>query len=535
MKEQSLKFILSLTLLLLPLAGSADVNIDGIYYKLNSNDKTAQVVFHRGYTYSGDLVIPSLVTRNGAEYRVTSISRVAFSGSTELTSVTIPNSVTSIGLEAFNGCTSLTSVTISSSVTSIGSEVFKGCTSLMSIIVDEGNTVFDSRENCNAIIGTASNKLLFGCNGTTIPNSVTSIGKLAFSYSGITRIVIPDGVTSIDNRAIENCSALTYIYIGKGLVNFGYELLYGCDNLKTVEINNNTLVSKDYGIQESVSGLLIGGCEELILGEDVTSIGNNAFYSCMMTSVKMSDNVTSIGDNAFRECPQLTSIKLSENLTTIGKWAFATCQILPSVTIPKSVKCIGQLAFQWCYKLTKVEINSDEVVSRDNEQQYYTVMSCFGKQVKEYVLGEDVKKIAYIAFSESDELTSVTISSNLTCVDDSAFYKCSSLTDMYCYAEQVPTTGKDVFDSSNYKNATLHVPAASVEAYKSAEQWKEFGNIVALTDEDPKPTTEIIVPAIQQPTIVERYTIDGKRIATLQHGLNIIKMSDGTTKKVVVK
>ena len=107
---------------------------------------------------------------------------------------------------------------------------------------------------------------------------------------------------------------------------------------------------------------------------------------------------------------------------------------------------------------------------------------------------------------------------------------------MYCYAEQVPETGKDIFVESNYKNAALHVPAASVEAYKNAEQWKDFGNIVALTDEDPKPTTEIMVTtATQQPTVVERYNIDGKRIATPQRGLNIIKMSDGTIKKVVVK
>ena len=102
----------------------------------------------------------------------------------------------------------------------------------------------------------------------------------------------------------------------------------------------------------------------------------------------------------------------------------------------------------------------------------------------------------------------------------------------------MPETGKDIFVDSNYKNATLHVPAASVEAYKNKEQWKDFGYIVALTDEDPKPTTEIMMTtAAQQPTVtvVECYTIDGKRISTPQRGMNIIKMSDGTVKKVVVK
>lgn len=191
--------------------------------------------------------------------------------------------------------------------------------------------------------------------------------------------------------------------------------------------------------------------------------------------------------------------------------------------------------FWGCHELTKVVINSNDVVARDDEQ-FYTLTSCFGQQVKEYVLGEDVKKIAYIALSESEKLTSITISNNLTCVDDSAFHKCSSLADVYLYAEQVPETGKDVFVDSNYKNATLHVPANAVEAYRNAEQWKNFGSIVSLTDEDPKPTTDFMATtATQQPSIVERYTIDGKRINQPQRGLNIIKMSDGTTKKVIVR
>ena len=214
----------------------------------------------------------------------------------------------------------------------------------------------------------------------------------------------------------------------------------------------------------------------------MTSVGDYAFSGSSMKSIKMSDNLISIGNYAFWQC-RLTSIDFSNNLEYIGKWAFAACFSLPSVTIPESVKCIDFLAFQWCNALTKVVVNSNEVVARDNDQ-FYTLTSCFGKQVEEYVLGEDVKKIAYIAFAESDKLTSVTISNNLTCIDDSAFHMCTSLTDVYCYAEQVPETGKDVFLSSNYTNATLHVPAASVEAYKNAEQWKDFEEIVALSAMD---------------------------------------------------
>ena len=117
------------------------------------------------------VTIPNSVTRIGGR---------AFEGCTSLTSVTIPNGVTSIGDWAFYGCTSLTSVTIPNSVTSIGGRAFEGCSSLTSMVVASGNSTYDSRDNCNAIIETATNTLIAGCQNTTIPNGVTSIEEEEF-------------------------------------------------------------------------------------------------------------------------------------------------------------------------------------------------------------------------------------------------------------------------------------------------------------------------------------------------------------------
>ena len=170
-----------------------------------------------------DLVIPNGVTRIPVDAfarsimssltipnSVTSIEAGAFALCSNLTSIAIPNSVTSIGSSAFAGCSGLTSITIPNSVTSIGISAFSGCSGLTSIIVEEGNTIYDSRNNCNTIIETESNTLITGCKNTTIPNSVTSIGNGAFyNCSGLSSITIPNSVTSIEFSAFSNCPELT--------------------------------------------------------------------------------------------------------------------------------------------------------------------------------------------------------------------------------------------------------------------------------------------------------------------------------------
>lgn len=116
-----------------------------------------------------------------------------------------------------------------------------------------------------------------------------------------------------------------------------------------------------------------------------------------------------------------------------------------------------------------------------------------------------------------------------------SFAYCNNLRDVFCYAEAVPTTHSDAFLDVPIVNATLHVPAASVEAYRTTTPWSGFGKIVALTDNDPKPTSVNSLKTEEKATPVATYSIDGRRLSQPQRGLNIIRMSDGSTKKVMIK
>ena len=193
---------------------------------------------------------------------VTSIGGGAFYNCIGLTSITIPNGVTHIGSFAFLGCSSLTSVTIPNSVTSIGFVAFYGCSSLTSMVVEEGNVMYDSRDNCNAIIYTATNTLITGCQNTIIPNSVTSIGYGAFmGCSGLTSITIPNSVTSIGGGAFYNCTGLTSITIPNSVTIIETSAFFGCSSLLFGIIPSHTKVN-DGAFPEETQ--IIQGTQDLL-------------------------------------------------------------------------------------------------------------------------------------------------------------------------------------------------------------------------------------------------------------------------------
>ena len=233
-----------------------DFEINGIYYQINSDGSSVSVTYYgtdnKSAMYSGDVSIPPSVSYSGKTYVVTTICELAFRSCKYLSSVKIPNTVTTIGRQAFVGCRGLTTITIPSSVTDIGWGLFGVTGSNMStIVVEHDNPNYDSRNNCNAVIETATNTLISACNKTIIPNTITKIGVHAFSgLADLKSVEIPTSVTCIDKAAF-----------------------YGCRDLSTLVIPNS-----------------------------VTKIGEIAFKNCNNLSVVIPDNLTDVGENAFDGC-----------------------------------------------------------------------------------------------------------------------------------------------------------------------------------------------------------------------------------------
>ena len=393
------------------------------------------------YAFSGCTSLNSVTIGEGA----ISIGDNAFAECTGLVSIVIPTGVNSIGEKAFYRCASLTSVSIPSSVNSIGEDAFADCLELSHIRIESGNPVYDSRDDCNAIIRTVNNELLKGCKTTIIPSTVTKIGDRSFSNClGLTSIEIPEGATTIGNSAFAGCVDLSFVSIPSTVVYLGEFAFYFCKGLSSITIPG--------GITKILSHTFSGctGLTSVTLSETVSSIEEAAFSGSGLTSLTIPSSVTSIGYMAFDGCVNLESVVFSDGLRFLGQTSFSGCTSLTSVTIPSSVTSIGSYAFYNCTGLTSL------------------------------VLMNGITNINEGAFSGCSSLTKLIIPASVKNIGRSAFSGCSSLLNVYCYALSAPNAQSNAFDGSLVKNPILYVPESSILSYMSMEPWRKFVEIYAI-------------------------------------------------------
>ena len=525
-------------------------------------------------TFHGCSGLASLTIPSG----VTSIDYGAFEGCSGLTSLTIPSSVTEIGESAFQDCSGLTSLTIPSSVTSIGNQTFEGCSGLTSLTIPFGVTSIGNKAfyGCSGLtsiyaylekIPKLGSNVFTGCNakncilyvptGTLDDYLVSDFGYFENIVDGINKDglitkqikltldeagTLPDKISANEKNLITNLKIV-------GKIN-GTDLKFiremaGCDfnwektdgKLSILDLSEAKIVAGGsayvlyYGDNKYTSNDKLGdyafqdcsGLTSLTIPSSVTSIGEGVFEGCSgLTSLTIPSGVTSIGYYAFSGCSGLTSLTIPSSVTSIGDGAFNGCSGLTSLTIPSSVTSIGDGTFSGCSGLTSLTIPSG-VTSIGNQ----TFQGCSG--LTSLTIPSGVTSIGGYAFWGCSGLTSLTIPSGVTSIGKWAFYGCSGLTSIYVYTKKLPELGYYVFNGCDAKNCTVYVPKGTYDAYKSSE----FGYFEKIVEFDASGIDKVTTSTNAKE--VSRYSANGQRLSAPAKGLNIVKYSDGSVKKVVVQ
>lgn len=381
----------------------------------NSVTTIGDEAFYGCSGFTGNLTIGNSVTTigSGAFYdcsgftsliipnSVTTIGNEAFVSCSGLTgSLAIPNSVTSIGDRAFSWCSGLSSIFIPSSITVLEGNAFSCCAGIEQITVESGNPVYDSRGNCNAIIETAANTLVTGCVNTVVPNTVTIIGYDAFSGCGLTSVILPTSVTTIEDFAYGMCDNLTVVEIPNHVVSIGNGVFASCSGIEQITVEDGNPVYDSRGncnaIIETVSNTLIQGCKSTVIPNSVVKIGDYSFRGYQsLTSIEMPDSVLEIGDWAFCGSGLSGKLTIGNFVTNIGDLSFSACNGLTSIEIGNSVTRIGKQAFMECENLSGDLIIPNSVIVIDEWAFFNWDEYGFDGTL---VLGNSLDSIKYKAF-----------------------------------------------------------------------------------------------------------------------------------------
>ncbi len=578
MKTIRLIFLFALLISTSIAAQAASVTVGDLTYTTNT-DGTAAVT-GLANTSATEIVIPETITYSDTEYSVTSISGSAFNGKTNIISVSIGNNVKTINSYAFKNCSELSSLVIPANVTTIGIDAFAS-TGITELIIEDSDKTLTFTEKSNSNYG--------GIFNTTFENSpIKSLyinrpiyykafisGKYSvhsycspfYNLSNLKEVVLGDKITEIPDYLLLRCSTVEKVFILGENITIGKGALFNNvsnenqTTIPTLLLNTKSLCQYSFSTNFSVStnsgspttfvkptNLYIAVRPELI--EDYTQdttwgkyeIGNineralnvNGFWygidldskTATLTFEKSSslENYQSQKDVILNE--SFSFPELNFTLTNIGDYAFDHCWTLKSIDIPETVTSIGESAFGYCTSLRFVNIPSS-VTSIGND----AFTGCSG--LAEVTLNDGLEQIGDYAFFGCTGLDQISIPQTVETIGERAFMGMHWLNDVYV-ASNIPSEAPvNAFTENAYKNATLHVPAGSLQAYQSHPTWSKFLKIsqkddvmtgIAAVEEDVEQETEI-------------YSLQGVRLSetdNLPQGVYVVRKGN-RTRKIVVK
>ncbi len=449
-----------------------------------------------GYSaFSGCTSLTSIVIPDG----VTSIGESTFSHCSSLSSIVIPEGVTSIGFYAFYGCSSLTSITIPEGVTSIGYHTFSECTSLTSVycngtIENWCNIKFESYESNPMSYATHfymknSNNEYEEVTKLVIPNTITSISDYGFrNFTAVKEVIIPESVTTIGECAFIDCSSLKIVEISKGLEKIGNYAFSGCNNLLTIinnsdleitfsrfgngEISANALkiINKDNSIIYNVTSIL-SNIKTYFETEDNFLFIVNSYDSYQLVAYLGLDETvtlpTDINGNSYviYKMKGVKNVIIPNTFTAIHYNAFWGCTSLTSIVIPEGVRTIGESAFSYCSILKNVIFEKNSLLTTISREAF-----------------------------KSTNITSIELPEKLTNIETDAFAGCTKLSNIVNNSKLELTIGsKDNGCVAYYANKIIDSDGNIIYADKTLVI-NENKNSIGYNDLGNHAFTNIIIP-----------------------------------------
>ena len=346
----------------------------------------------------------------------------------------------------------------------------------------------------------------------SVPATLKYIGLSAFEdCTSLTSLSLNEGLLIIEGSAFKNCKGITEVYCYAKSVPKTNKTAFDGTPIKSATLHvpaNSVEAYKASRPWSDFKNIVAIGSTPV---DDPTSgsCGETANYSydkATHTLVISGKGEIYDYDNGSNKAPwsayadEIQKIEIEPGIISVGYFAFYKCSSLTSLSFPATVKYIGSSAFEDCTSLSSLSLNEGLLILEGS------------------------------AFENCAALKTLSIPSTVKNISINAFKNCKGITDVYCYAESVPKTNKAAFDGTPTESATLHVPANSVEAYKASQPWSDFKEIVALNG-----NPDGIIGNKQSDDVKTIYSIKGEKLQHPAKGVNIIKMKDGTTKKVFVK